>query len=214
MAYASVEDQDMLGYDSIVNELNREVQAPTSLRSRGGSTVPVSDPFDNILIHGGVGFAHTMQTLDLGPNGGRTYFNQRGFQATLGIDLFSENWMAEGSARSFGESGESSTRISLKEFELKILYKNMLSQKLGFRVGGGLSARYMTIRQDSASTTEQPIGQTIETTTPSSVATLGLDMFLSKGFSLGLDLSTRNTMIAETLDRDSYDATFRVDTHF
>lgn len=199
-------DSELMGYDAIVKELNRETQTPKPGHSRAQlSQGPSRDPFDSIWIHGGVGFANMMQTLNL-DNGQKLHLNQRGFQASLGIDLFSPNWMAEGVARSFTESSDASTQVNLKEFELKIFYKNRFARNFGFRAGAGLAARYMNIRQAG--------GLSMDYTTPSSVGTMGLDLFLSQGFSIGADLSARNTMIAETPDQTSYDATLRLDTHF
>lgn len=197
----------MMGYDAIVKELSetRPAGAPGTSRSRYQRPSVGEDPFDSIWMHGGIGFATSIQTLGL-PNGDKAYLNQRGMQASLGIDLFSESWMAEGTVRSFGESEDAAAQVALKEFELKVLYKSRLSQQLGFRAGGGLNARYMTVKDSS--------GLVGDYTTPSSVATLGLDLYLSRAFSFGLDVSARNTMIAETIDQNSFDATIRADTHF
>lgn len=204
-AQADSEDEDLIGYDVIVKELSQKNEAPSRGTTRSRLNHRTSDdPFANVLIHFGAGYATSMQTLTF-ENGPKAYLSQKGFQAALGIDLFSENWMAEGTARSFGDGEDGDTRVSLKEFDLKIFYKDRFSPNLGFRAGGGLSARYMTLHTAAGS---------MDYTTPSSVGTLGLDLFLSKGFSLGLDLSARNTMVAETMDQSSYDATLRMDTHF
>lgn len=200
------EGEELIGYDVIVNELNRESSLPAGNSSRARQAVQRSkNPFDTIWIHAGIGLAAMMQQVSL-DNGNVIHFNQKGFQASLGIDLFSPNWMAEGLARSFGESDDTDHRVSLKEFELKLLYKDRFSRSLGFRAGGGLAARYMAIRSFSTGP--------MEYTTPSSVATLGMDLFLNDKISIGADISARNSMISETLDRNSFDATLRMDTHF
>jgi hypothetical protein len=43
---------------------------------------------------------------------------------------------------------------------------------------------------------------------------VGLDLFMNENLSLGLDLAGRQAMIGETVDRSSFDATVRLDTHF
>ncbi len=47
-----------------------------------------------------------------------------------------------------------------------------------------------------------------------SIATGGLEMYLGDRFSVGLDLNGRFAMVGETLDKNSFDATLRMDTHF
>ena len=196
-------EEDVVGYDTIIRDLGREIApAPVATRARSPRT---RDPFESIWIHGGIGVATLMQDLDFG-DGQNIYLGQRGVQAALGIDLFSPNWMAEGTVRNFNEHADARASILLKEFELKILFKDKFSRQLGYHLGGGLAARYMTIRHVTYGT--------LEYTTPSSVASLGMDLFLSDRISLGAEMSARNTLISETIDRVSYDATLRLDTHF
>jgi hypothetical protein len=201
------EDEDhFVSYDSIIRSLQNQTDGyGSSSRAKARANVPYTDPFDTIMIHAGVGYSGLVETVAL-PDGDRLFLNQKGFQASLGIDLFSEHWMAEGTARSFGESEENaSARAQLKEFELKVLYKKRFSGQMGLHAGGGLSGRYLTIyRADGA----------LEYTTPSSLAVVGLDLFMNENLSLGLDLAGRQAMIGETVDRSSFDATVRLDTHF
>jgi hypothetical protein len=199
-AFADDED-DVIGYDSIINQLNREVNPAPATRAKRRSV----DPFENIWIHAGVGLATQMQTIEFA-DGKTAYINPKGMQFAFGIDLFSENLAAEGSARSLTDTSNSSTHASLKEFELKVFYKERLSRQLGLRLGAGLTARYLTL---------QRVGEgSVDYTTPSSVGTVGLDIFATDRLSLGADVNARGPLIAETLDRGSYDATLRVDMHF
>ena len=198
------EDSEVMGYDAIVNQLNREA-APTTQSSRSKNQAKAfSDPFDSIWIHGGAGFTSCMEDLVF-PNGDHYLMNQKGIQAALGIDLFSENIMAEGTARSFGE-GEDATKVSLQEFELKVFYKNRLAPQISAKFGAGLGARYLSVHEAAQATTTY--------TTPSSVITAGLDIYLNEHLSFGGEISYRNSMIADTMDHSSYDATLRMDTHF
>jgi hypothetical protein len=203
---------DYTSYDSIVDDLQKQTaKQPAATTSRtsarkgwfSASPAASGDPFENVWIHAGVGFAQTTQNLTL-PNGVQSYMAGHGVQAALGIDILGPNLSAEGTVRTFGESEDSSSKISLKEFDLKILFKARHSS-FGFRAGGGLSARYMTVRSGL---------DTYDVTTPASVLTLGGDIYLTPAVSLGLDLSTRNAMISDTFDKSSYDGTIRVDTHF
>lgn len=195
------EESDLLGYDSIVNQLNRESDRSTVSRARL-SAASAPDALDSIWFHGGVGISTYMETLNL-ENGSSLFIGQKGISVSGGIDLFSPNWIAEGTIRNFGETEDSPTHVGLKEFDLKVFFHDQFSRRIGFHVGGGLSARYMTIRRT---------GQSIlEYTTPTSIAAVGLDYFFSDRISVGIEGAARNSMITETIDRDSYDATLRVD---
>lgn len=206
---ASIDDgsSDDISYETIVEELQKQNSKPLASGARSSARQSSfsfgKDPFENVWIHAGVGFAQTTQNLSL-PNGVGAFMAGRGVQAAVGIDILGPNLAAEGAVRTFGESEDSATKISLKEFDLKVLFK-MRRSNLGLRAGGGLSARYMTVRSGS---------ETFDVTTPASIITVGGDLFLTPSISLGLDLGTRNAMISETFDKTSFDGTIRLDTHF
>jgi hypothetical protein len=200
------EEEDYVSYEKIVDDLqSRTKKQPASQSSTRYSSG--RDPFENVWIHAGVGIAQTTQNIDL-PNGATVYMAGRGVQATLGIDILGPNLSAEGSVRNFGESEDSpmgvATKTALKEFDLKVLVKTR-EGRFGFKGGGGLSARYMTVRSGL---------ETFDITTPASVLQVGGDFYLSQTVSLGVDLAVRTAMITETFDRTSYDGTLRLDTHF
>lgn len=207
MSEAVGEEDDLIRFDTIVRELDRQ-SSGLGGNSRGQLRTKKSDPFADIWIHGGVGVANTTQKIEIPALGGGTEsvrLQQKGYQATLGIDLFSPSWAAEGVARSFGEEQEGDVRAALKEFELKLFYKSPFTRRAVFRIGGGLAARYLTLHRPD---------QVLEYTTPSSVITLGLDFYVNRAISIGADLSARNSLINETVDQTSYDGTIRMDTHF
>ena len=202
----AIEEENYVSYEKIVDDLqSRTKKQPASQISARYSSG--RDPFENVWIHAGVGFTQTTQNIDL-PNGSTIHMAGRGVQATLGIDILGPNLSAEGSVRNFGESEDSpmgiSTKTSLKEFDLKVLVKTR-EGRFGFKGGGGLSARYMTVRSGL---------ETFDITTPASVLQIGGDFYVSQTVSIGLDLAVRTAMITETFDRTSYDGTLRLDTHF
>lgn len=198
-AATDLDDSDMIGYEQIVKELS----GPSSSGRTTGSARNVEDPFANIMIHAGVGMVTTFGQAHA-PQGSINY-NQSGIQATLGIDLFNPNWIAEGSARSFAKSEYDQAHVALREFDIKFLYKDSITKGIGYRLGAGVAARYMAI--DLA-------GVHTEYTTPASLFGAGLDLNFTKHVSAGIDVSSRNALVAETGDRNSMDATVRLDAHF
>ena len=193
-------EESLVGYDDIV----RELSVPASAGSSSARQETSSDPFENVLLHGGVGLASTLSRVV--HDGKPLDLAQQGLQAALGIDLFSRHWLAEGTARSLSGSRSGSERSELKEFDLKIYFRDQLTSKLGLRLGGGISARYLTITRGGALIADYA--------TPATVAALGLDYSIGRSVSFGAELSSRNTLIDETIDRSSLDAVMRVDTHF
>jgi hypothetical protein len=204
LAHASTEDESSeLGYDAIVDQLSKE-NAATTVRAR--QPVATSSSMDSVMIHGGLGFANFVQGINF-DDGTATTLNQRGIQAALGIDLFSPNWMSEGTFRTFAEDGDAKVRAAVHEFELKMLFKDRLTaSRFGYRAGVGITGRYLTIKRKGFAEESY--------TTPMSVATLGGDLFVNDRFSLGADINARNALIGETIDHNSYDLTLRVDAHF
>ena len=198
-AFAEGESDD---YDTIVNDLtNRNRSATISPRLR--------DPLTDSAIHAGLGFDNNFETVR-SYLGRRLPLSQSGVQAAVGIDLFSPHWVAEGSASSFGAENVSNCQVDLHEFDLKILNKGHLSGALNYRVGGGITARYLNV--------DEP-GQTggrskVNYVTPASVALIGGEVSFSEHVSAGLDGSYRSALISETIDHVAFDIALHVDAHF
>jgi hypothetical protein len=209
LAASSYEDEDeVFGYDAIVNELNREVDHPARLRAK--AVHAANDPLENVMFHFGVGGTTMMESLNFA-DGSQMFVGLKGMQFTAGIDLFSPYWMAEGSLRNFGQGADQPTHVSVQEFELKMVFHERFYKQFAFHVGGGLSARYLSI--ENQSTNSQNKGQTNSSdyTTPTSVASGGFSYFFTDRFSVGFEAAARTALISETLDRNSYDATLRLD---
>lgn len=206
-ASGSIDDEE-IGYEDIVKDLSKDVSREQRKAADNSSRATVrpkgtQHSLDDVMIHGGVGFTHMFGSVNF--NGDRTQISQKGIQATLGIDLFSDFWLAEGSARNFSSHDYGNTNIALKEFDLKIVYHNKFAPKLGLRLGGGLAARYMQIVNQTGS---------FDYTTPASVFTGGVEMHASRNLTLAAEMSARTALISETLDKNSYDVTLRIDANF
>lgn len=198
--FDSPEDEaDTQGYDAIVSELSREADRPVHMHAHVRQT---PDPLDTVWFHFGVGGSTMTESLSF-DDGSQYYLGLKGLQVSGGIDLFSANWMAEGTLRNFGQGSDQPTQISLQEFELKIIFHDRLTRQVGFHLGGGVSARYLSV--------ERPGKAALDYTTPTSLATGGIDIFISDRFSVGFEATARDALVAETIDHNSLDATLRMD---
>lgn len=192
------QSEDYSDYDDIVKDLS----------SGASRTAVATDPFDEIMIHGGLGFTSTYVNVHPQGKPGSSGL-LTGIEASLGIDLLSREWLAEGAVRSFGTdhlSGQS--QASLREFDLKLIYRSYLSSKFIFRIGGGLAARYLKY--------SDPINfaGTLQQTTPSWIALMGFEIPVAKALSAGFEVTLRTPMISDTIDRTAVDSGFRVSAHF
>lgn len=131
--------------------------------------------------------------------------NQGGLAINIGVDVLSHKWGIEGSYSNFGTNNVDATQIKLREFSLKGLYKPTLSKNWSMRVGMGFSSRFLNINNPATSE---------EYKTPSAVFVMGLDSYINSFVSIGADFSFKTAMIDDTIDKNSADVSFRVDTHF
>ena len=202
----AAEDTDYEGgFDSLVKEL-----------TQSRSTVDESsniDPFDLVKIHFGIGVVNTLITFDT--NKGLVSGGQHGFQASLGIDLFSPNWVAEGVVRSFAEVEMDQTWASLHEFDLKIAYQSTSRRFFNPFLGLGMAARYLDLKQmEKTSPAAAPTKTLTQHSTPSSVIFTGISYPITDGMSLAAEISYRKPIIDETIERSAADFTIRFNTHF
>jgi hypothetical protein len=51
-------------------------------------------------------------------------------------------------------------------------------------------------------------------TTPASILMIGLDTQFIKNFALGIEVSGRNSLVANTIDKNSIDMALRMDSYF
>jgi hypothetical protein len=192
---AQAADYEEVSYDDLVNQINK----------RKNSVVrDANDPLDNIKLHAGVGLLTSANNINTG-QGSDTLKYQNGFQLSLGIDLFSPEWAAETALRNFGQAKSGSETRSLREFDLKLMHRHMLSSSSGFRLGAGIGTRYLKI---------DDVNVNIDDTTPTALIFGGLDIYAAKNFSVGIESGFRTSMVNQTSDRGSLDLTVRLDTYF
>lgn len=189
---AANQDYEEVSYDQLLDQLSQKKKQVYH---------NANDPFDSIMIHAGFGLIGGVNNISDG------YKYQNGFQLSVGIDLFSPLWATEGVIRNFGTAKSGTESRTIKEFDLKVLHKQKISGQIGYRVGGGLGTRYLKINDDAN-------GVYINDSTPTMLLFGGIDGYVSKNFSLGLELGARNAMVSNTADKNSMDATVRMDTYF
>lgn len=181
-------------FDQYIEELESSNRAPSSV-----TTQLQADLLDDILIHMGLGYSSVAQAL---PASVVSY--QSGMQLSLGIDLFSPVWMAEGSFRSLDSvsTKQNQPLSQLTEFDLKVIRHSAWNSVMEWRAGAGLSARFLQSTDGS------------RLNSPASVVFMGIGAHLNRSLSLGLDLASRSPLIPDTLDRGAVDMTLRLDSHF
>jgi hypothetical protein len=192
----SGKDYKEISYDDLVNELSTKKKA--ALQNE-------NDPFDSIKIHTGFGLITT--ATDVSTAGASGYRYMTGFQLSAGIDLFSPNWMAEGTLRNFGTSTDGSESRSMREYDLKALYRDQLKGAVSYRLGAGFGTRNLHL-SDSVK------GYSFDNTTPLTVLVGGIDVAASSMLSFGIEAGLRTAMVTTTADKNSGDLTLHMDASF
>lgn len=193
----AADEYQEVSYEDLVNQIN---QKKTSVIREA------NDPFDEIKLHAGLGLIASANNIDTGSGGDKLKY-QNGFQLSLGIDLFSEEWVAETALRNFGLAESGTERRSLREFDLKLMHRNFLSASTGYRLGAGIGNRYLKV-DDSFNQLS------INDNTPIALFFGGIDVMMSKNFSVGVESGLRTSMVNQTSDKSGLDLTFRLDSYF
>jgi hypothetical protein len=197
LAVSGSDDYDEVTYEDLVQRISQKKNQIARTKTE--------PQLENLMIHMGFGLTTSVNSINV--NGKDTLKAQNGFQLSLGIDLFSENFVAEGSIRNFGQSYSGYETRSLREFDLKLLYQDKSANHTGFHLGSGLGTRILKI-SDSASNLN------INDTTPALIMVGGVDAFISRNTSIGLEMGWRNALVTSTVDKNSMDLTLRLDSAF
>jgi hypothetical protein len=192
------DEYEEVTYDDLINQIGR---SKSQLSSQQENTAG----FDSLQIHAGFGLVTTATTINYQGTNNLKY--QNGFQISMGIDLFSNNWATEGVIRNFGQVTSGTETRSLRELDLKIVFRSTPEHRLGLRAGAGMGTRYFKLSDEFN-------GVLINDTTPTALAFAGFDIYASKNMSFGIETGIRSAMVASTTDKNSVDATFRLDTFF
>lgn len=189
-------EYEEISYDDLVNQLH---QKKSSLIENA------HDPLDSNILHAGFGLITSANSVNI--RGDNTIKYQNGFQLSLGIDLFSPQWAAEAALRNFGQAHSGTESRTLREFDLKLMHRDLLSANTGYRLGAGIGNRYLKIN-------DEVNGISVEDNTPTSIFFAGFDFIANKNMSVGIETGLRMSMINSTTDRNAADMMLRLDTYF
>lgn len=193
------ESEDLMDYESIVRELTPTKRS--TYKSYG------LDPLAQVRFHVGVGFANSILSLSSDLENTNTRETLKGVQAKFGVDLLSPFWRAEGGIVTYEtHKDEFGNNYSLKEFDLSLISLTPIGRVWGYKVGGGLSARYLDFTPNA--------GEKIQYTTPSANIQLGILVHFSSKMTISTDLVYRRAMTKETIDQSAFDLSVRFDGHF
>lgn len=190
-------EYEEVSYDDLVNQINK--RKSSVIRN-------ANDPLDDIKLHAGFGLITSANNVNTG-QGRDTLKYQNGFQLSLGIDLFSPYWSSELAIRNFGQAKSGTETRSLREFDLKFMNRNHLSEGAGYRLGAGIGNRYLKIDDDYN-------GVAIDDSTPTALFFGGIDAYVNKNISFGIEGGLRTSMVNQTADKSAFDLTVRLDTYF
>ena len=199
----SSQTEDIMDYESIVRELSK-----SSGTSR--TSVYSPDPLAAVRFHVGVGFTNSLSSIEDSERGISLQAPLKGVAARFGIDLLSTEWRAEAGITTYEsyDDKDTSSKIDLKEFDLSVVGITPVSRLWSYKIGMGLSARYLNLVQADAETQE------IEYTTPAMSIQTGVIANVGPKFSISTDLHYRKSLIQETADKTALDFMVRLDGHF
>jgi hypothetical protein len=159
-------------------------------RTKARVSQPIDDGtsiFDEVRLHGGVALVHSYQDFLAGP-GIRERGGTRGVEINFGADIFSENWIAEGSVYTFPESQISDVRLATNGFELRVKYEFAIFDGVTLHGGSGLGNRYYTIKTPNRADGSLKAGET-SFQSAASVWFAGVDYWPNADFSVGFELA-------------------------
>lgn len=190
---------DYESYDEIVDKLSKYSNTEVTQKP-----VFTSSSRTFSTAHLGLGFTQTFYDADASSLNSNMQ-NQGGLLVTVGVDLLNEQWGVEGSFINFGKLEASNSDIKLKEFTIRGLYKPSVAKNWNMRLGLGVSSRFLDISNSEINRSYK---------TPSGLFLFGIESYMNSFISVGADLSFKTAMINDTIDKNSIDLAFKVDTHF
>ncbi len=187
-------DYQEVSYDDLLTELSSK---------KAAFKKQTPSPLDTVKIHAGLGYVNSFSNFRVNNENMSRY--QNGMQLSLGIDLFSPDWFSEGVFRNYGVTTDGSEDISLKEFDLRLGFKNPIRSIWSYSLATGLANRFLKITDSSR-------GISTDDTTPSMMMSGGFYANPTKNISFGIELNARTPFVSSTADKNSYDFALRITT--
>lgn len=183
-----------VSYDDLLNEL--------SAKKKNITNANVSS-FDAVRLHAGIGYVNSFTNI----SAQKQNFNRHatGIQVSMGMDLFSPHWYAEGILKNYGLTNIGDEELSLRELDLKLGYTNKLESIWSYNLSSGLSNRFLRFSDPTKNID-------VDSTTPSLIISTGFNGQVHKNVSLGVEVSAHTAVISRTIDKNSFDLAFRITT--
>ena len=188
----SGKNYEELSYDDLLNELTSKKQ---KLQESNSTETP--------RLHAGIGYAHSFSNF--ATNGDKFSRHATGIQLSVGTDLISPEWYAEGIFRNYNSDPDGSENFSLRELEAKIGYTNLLQNVWHYSISTGISNRFLKFSDSSR-------GINVDESTPDLVVATGIFAQVHKNISFGGEVSARTSMVSHSADQNSFDFALRLNT--
>lgn len=195
-------DGSYVGYDEIVNELKNTIKEESEPK-------PPPEDDQDTAMHGGLALTTSWVSLNT-PNGAGSAGLLKGAEFSIGMNLFSKNYRAEGAFSNYSQANLNSTnKADLREFEARLVYLSALEDVTNLRLGTGISARSMDI--DSYANGRW---SSYQSSTPNWIFMAGFERKVLPNFTIGPDLSLRTAMVGDAYEKTAWDASFRLNATF
>lgn len=188
----TTETYEEISYEDLVERLSAKKEAYQA---------PTDDPFLSVQVHAGIGFVNSFSYFRIQ---GKDYSRyQNGIQLAVGMDLFSPLWFAESSFRNYGLTENGSEQWTLREFDIRIGYKEQISGPWGYRMFTGVANRFFDMKDPVRGISESA-------QTPSLLVGLGIQAQIHPRLQFGFDINGKNSLIGNTEDRGSFDMVMKL----
>jgi len=193
------EDDSYSNYDSIVSELRDTAE-------RAGRVQEPVD-WDAVALHGAMAVTGSYISVAVPEKGLSGEGLLKGFELQAGFNLFSRLARGEVLFRNFNQDTLSNNlQASFHEFEGRIVFLPVLADRTLLRMGGGLSLRSIDVRSTE-------VYRDHELRSYYSLL-VGFEKKIAKTISVGPDFTRHASMDTSSVNKSSWDASFRLNATF
>jgi len=190
-------DYEEVSYEDLVNELSQQNKIAAN------KNTPARFDSGDMKIHAGVGYATSFSSVSFGDSTSNRFLS--GVQLSLGIDIFSQHLFSEVVFKNFGIDSRATDSLSVKQLDLRLGYRDQVSGPWGYKLGAGLSNRYIKYTANEVSE---------NSTVPALSIHGAMEAIVSRSLSLGLEVAGRTPLVEQKSDRGSLDMSLRMNALF